>query len=171
MAAKTEPRFDAEAEKPAVAAAPATREEDLLRLVTSLLAESDLSEIEIEKGDLRIRAARTAPAPVVYAPPAPAPAAPRSAPPPSEIAAAASLADNPDAIKSPMVGTAYLRPSPDARAFVEIGQRVAPGDKLLLIEAMKTFNDIVAPRAGVVTAVLVEDGQPVEYGEPLVVVE
>jgi len=70
-----------------------------------------------------------------------------------------------------MVGTAYLRPSPDARSFVEVGSRVAPGDKLLLIEAMKTFNDIVAPRAGVVTAVLVEDGQPVEYGEPLIVIE
>ena len=82
-----------------------------------------------------------------------------------------AAAENPDAVKSPMVGTAYLRPSPDAKPFVEIGQRVSVGDKLLLIEAMKTFNDIVAPRSGVVTAVLVEDGQPVEYGEPLLVVE
>jgi acetyl-CoA carboxylase biotin carboxyl carrier protein len=70
-----------------------------------------------------------------------------------------------------MVGTAYLRPNPEAKAFVEIGARVSAGDKLLLIEAMKTFNDIVAPKAGVVTAILVEDGQPVEYGEPLLVIE
>ena len=173
MARKTEPRFDDESQK---ASGPATPEEDLLRLVTGLLAESDLSEIEIEKGDLRIRAARTplavAPAPqFVYAPgPAhPAPASAAKAAAPSEIAA--SAADNPDAVKSPMVGTAYLRPSPEAKPFVEIGSRVALGDKLLLIEAMKTFNDIVAHKSGVVTAMLVEDGQPVEYGEPLVIIE
>jgi len=76
-----------------------------------------------------------------------------------------------DAVKSPMVGTAYLRPNPDAKPFVEIGARVSLGDKLLLIEAMKTFNDIVATKSGVVTAILVEDGQPVEYGEPLLVIE
>jgi acetyl-CoA carboxylase biotin carboxyl carrier protein len=70
-----------------------------------------------------------------------------------------------------MVGTAYRKPSPDAKAFVEIGARVEAGDKLLLIEAMKTFNEIVAPRAGTVTAIFVEDGQPVEYGEPLLVIE
>jgi acetyl-CoA carboxylase biotin carboxyl carrier protein len=70
-----------------------------------------------------------------------------------------------------MVGTAYRRPNPEAKSFVDIGSRVAAGDKLLLIEAMKTFNDIVAPKAGVVTAILVEDGQPVEYGEPLLVIE
>ena len=77
----------------------------------------------------------------------------------------------PDALKSPMVGTAYLRPSPDAKPFIEVGSRVTAGDKLLLIEAMKTFNDIVAPKGGAVTAILVEDGQPVEYGEPLLVIE
>ena len=70
-----------------------------------------------------------------------------------------------------MVGTAYLRPNPDAKPFIEIGSRVSAGDKLLLIEAMKTFNDIVAPKSGVVTAIMVEDGQPVEYGEPLLVIE
>jgi acetyl-CoA carboxylase biotin carboxyl carrier protein len=74
-------------------------------------------------------------------------------------------------VTSPMVGTAYLRPSPDAKAFVEIGTVVKAGDKVLLIEAMKTFNEIVAPRAGTITAVLVEDGQPVEYGEALMVIE
>jgi acetyl-CoA carboxylase biotin carboxyl carrier protein len=73
--------------------------------------------------------------------------------------------------KSPMVGTAYLRPSPEAAAFVEVGSLVKAGDKILLVEAMKTFNEIVAPRAGTVTAILVEDGQPVEYGEPLLIIE
>ena len=72
---------------------------------------------------------------------------------------------------SPMVGTAFRKPSPDAKAFIEVGSKVQAGDKLLLVEAMKTFNDIVAPRAGKVTAILVEDGQPVEYGEPLLVIE
>ena len=80
-------------------------------------------------------------------------------------------ADHPGAVKSPMVGTAYLRPNPDAKPFIEIGSRVSAGDKLLLIEAMKTFNDIVAPKSGVVTAIMVDDGQPVEYGEPLLVIE
>jgi acetyl-CoA carboxylase biotin carboxyl carrier protein len=146
----------------------------LLREIVKLLGDSDLTEIEVEKGDLRIRAARMpAPAPTIahgaialppYGPP-PAPAA-KPAPGP-----AAEPASHADALKSPMVGTAYLRPSPDARPFVEVGSRVTAGDKLLLIEAMKTFNDIVAPKGGVVTAILVEDGQPVEYGEPLIVIE
>lgn len=152
----------------------------LVREIARLLGDSDLTEIEVQKGDLRIRAART-PAPVhapsaialpPYAPP-PAPAAPAPAPakPAAPAAPAPSPAQHPDALKSPMVGTAYLRPSPEAKPFVEIGSRVSAGDKLLLIEAMKTFNDIVAPKGGVVTAILVEDGQPVEYGEPLLVIE
>ena len=74
-------------------------------------------------------------------------------------------------MKSPMVGTAYLRPSPDAKPFIEVGSQVKAGDKILLVEAMKTFNEIVAPRGGTGTAILVEDGQPVEYGEPLIVIE
>jgi acetyl-CoA carboxylase biotin carboxyl carrier protein len=155
------------------------REESLLRLVAGLLADSDLTEIEIEKGDLRIRAARggaataaTALAPTYYTgAPAAAPVAPPAPKPTSIVEAPAAHAENPDAVKSPMVGTAYLRPSPEAKAFVDIGARVAAGDKLLLIEAMKTFNDIVAHKAGVVTAILVEDGQPVEYGEPLIIIE
>ena len=93
------------------------------------------------------------------------------APPPTLAVPLPTGAENPGAVKSPMVGTAYLRPSPDAKAFVEIGSQVKAGDKILLIEAMKTFNEIVAPRAGTVTAILVEDGQPVEYGEPLLVIE
>lgn len=161
----------------------------LLRTIAELVAASDLTEFEVEKGDLRIRAARmpapvsvpatvtiaAPPAPQAYAPapvaaaPAPAPAAaPKPAPAP---VVEESYADHPGAVKSPMVGTAYLRPNPDAKPFVEIGARVSAGDKLLLIEAMKTFNDIVAPKSGVVTAIMVEDGQPVEYGEPLLVIE
>ena len=151
-----------------------------MRLIAGLLTDSDLSEIEIEKGDLRIRAARgaaAAQAPATFAPtyyqtaPAPAPVSAPAAKPAPIVEAPAAHADNANAVKSPMVGTAYLRPNPEAKAFVEIGARVSAGDKLLLIEAMKTFNDIVAPKAGVVTAILVEDGQPVEYGEPLLVIE
>jgi acetyl-CoA carboxylase biotin carboxyl carrier protein len=148
----------------------------LLREIAKLLGDSDLTEIEVQKGDLRIRAARMpAPAPTIahgaialppYLAPPPAPAAKPAAPAP-----AAAPAGHADALKSPMVGTAYLRPSPDARPFIEVGARVTAGDRLLLIEAMKTFNDIVAPKGGVVTAILVEDGQPVEYGEPLIVIE
>jgi acetyl-CoA carboxylase biotin carboxyl carrier protein len=162
--------------KPTAAAAAGGVDTALLREIAKLLGDSDLTEIEVQKGDLRIRAARMpAPAPAIAhgaialppymaPPPAPPPAAKPAAP-------AAAPAGHADALKSPMVGTAYLRPSPDARAFVEVGSRVTAGDKLLLIEAMKTFNDIVAPKGGVVTAILVEDGQPVEYGEPLIVIE
>ncbi len=166
----------------AVAAAPSapTQDEDLLRVIAGLLADSDLTEIELQKGDLRIRAARTTAQHVVHAIPAPTYAPPPPHMPPAAASKAATApaaapeinpADHPDAVKSPMVGTAYLRPNPDSKPFVEIGARVSAGDKLLLIEAMKTFNDIVAPKGGVVTAILVEDGQPVEYGEPLLIIE
>jgi acetyl-CoA carboxylase biotin carboxyl carrier protein len=148
---------------------------DLVRELANLLAETDLSEIEVEKGDLRIRVARTITATMsvpVVSPAAGAPAA-VPAPPPGSLASPASAPAGPPpgAITSPMVGTAYRKPSPEAKAFIEVGSRVEVGDKLLLIEAMKTFNDIVAPRAGTVTAIFVEDGQPVEYGEPLLVIE
>ena len=150
---------------------------DLVRELANLIAHTDLSEIEVEKGDLRIRVARTVSAavtvPVAAAPAAPAPAA-VVAPPPTaaETAAAAKPgAPNPGAVLSPMVGTAYRKPSPEAKNFVEIGSKVQAGDKVLLVEAMKTFKVIVAPRAGTVTAIFVEDGTPVEYGEPLLVIE
>ncbi|MGD9542837.1 MAG: acetyl-CoA carboxylase biotin carboxyl carrier protein [Methylocystis sp.] len=175
MARKAQPPRTAPARKPAPSNAPVI-DPDLLRTVAQLVADSDLSEFEVEKGDLRIRAARTPVAAVasVVAPPPPA-VAPLQPPPPPPPALASTPAAEPaeltDAVKSPMVGTAYLRPNPDAKPFVEIGARVSVGDKLLLIEAMKTFNDIVAPRSGVVTAILVEDGQPVEYGEPLLVID
>ncbi|WP_262271729.1 acetyl-CoA carboxylase biotin carboxyl carrier protein [Microvirga yunnanensis] len=145
---------------------------DLVRELANLIADTDLSEIEVEKGDLRIRVARMVTVPVA-APAALAPA-PVVAPPPaaaSTDAAAKPGAPHPGAVLSPMVGTAYRKPSPDAKAFVEVGSKVQAGDKVLLVEAMKTFNEIVAPRSGTVTAIFVEDGTPVEYGEPLLVIE
>ena len=147
---------------------------DLVRELARMVAETDLTEIEVEKGDLRIRVARRIEPVAVQV----AAAAPVAAPPPiAAVAPAASPAPvakgsaHPGAVPSPMVGTAYLRPSPDAKPFVEVGSRVAAGDKLLLVEAMKTFNEIVAPRAGTVAAIFVEDGTPVEFGEALLVIE
>ncbi|GJE51943.1 Biotin carboxyl carrier protein of acetyl-CoA carboxylase [Methylobacterium tardum] len=148
---------------------------ELVRELANLVTETGLSEIEVEKGDLRIRVARrlepvsvqvAAPAPVAAM--APPPAAVSAAP--SALAPAEPARSQPGTVPSPMVGTAYLRPSPDAKAFVDVGSKVEAGDKLLLIEAMKTFNEIVAPRAGTVSAIFVEDGQPVEFGEALLVI-
>jgi len=148
---------------------------DLVRELATLIADTDLTEIEVEKGDLRIRVARTVTATVTVPVSAPAAApAPVIAPPPapSDAAAGAKAAGtHPGTVLSPMVGTAYRKPSPDAKSFVEVGSKVQAGDKVLLVEAMKTFNEIVAPRAGTVTAIFVEDGTPVEYGEPLLVIE
>jgi acetyl-CoA carboxylase biotin carboxyl carrier protein len=137
----------------------------VVRQIAELLNATDLTEIEVQKGDLRIRVARTA---QVTAPAVP------TAPPTAVVtpaAAEAAASDHPGMIKSPMVGTAYRRPSPEAKAFVEIGSQVKAGEKILLIEAMKTFNEILAPRAGTVTAILVEDNQPVEYDQPLMIIE
>ncbi|MCJ2015495.1 acetyl-CoA carboxylase biotin carboxyl carrier protein [Methylobacterium sp. J-076] len=145
---------------------------ELVRELAHLVTETGLSEIEVEKGDLRIRVARriepvtvqmAAPAPVAAAGPAPMQL-------PAALAPAEPARVEPGTVPSPMVGTAYLRPSPEAKAFIDVGSRVEVGDKLLLIEAMKTFNEIVAPRAGTVTAIFIEDGQPVEFGEALLVI-
>lgn len=143
---------------------------ELVRELAELLNQTDLTEIEVEKGDLRVRVARniTTTVQVPAAAPMMAMAAPVAAAAPAE---AKPTAAHPGAVPSPMVGTAYRRPSPDAKPFVEIGSVVKQGERILLVEAMKTFNDIVAPRAGKVTAIMVEDGQPVEYGEPLLVIE
>jgi acetyl-CoA carboxylase biotin carboxyl carrier protein len=145
---------------------------ELVRELAKLLNETDLTEIEVEKGDLRVRVARTIAAtvqvPMAAAPVAAAPAVVAAA---SPLDATKPAAAHPGSVTSPMVGTAYRRPSPEAKPFVEIGQEVKVGERVLLVEAMKTFNDIVAPRAGKITAILVEDGQPVEYGEPLLVIE
>ncbi|PHR55412.1 MAG: acetyl-CoA carboxylase, biotin carboxyl carrier protein [Robiginitomaculum sp.] len=155
----------------------ATNEAKLIAELAKILKDTDLTEIEMEKGDLRIRVAR-APAPVTVAQIAAAPiaaAAPLAAAPaqtaaPLAPASEASPADDPNAVKSPMVGTAYLRANPESDAFVKVGDTVKEGDTLLLIEAMKTFNPIKASRSGTVTALLVDDGQPVEFGEALLVI-
>jgi acetyl-CoA carboxylase biotin carboxyl carrier protein len=146
----------------------------LVRELANLLAETDLSEIEVEKGDLKIRVARQlSAAPVHVAVPAPiaAPAMAAAAAAPGPGSAKPEALTGAGTVTSPMVGTAYRRASPEAKPFVEVGSVVRAGEKILLIEAMKTFNEIVAHRAGTVTAILVEDGQPVEYGEPLMVIE
>jgi acetyl-CoA carboxylase biotin carboxyl carrier protein len=142
----------------------------LVRELALLLDETSLTEIEIERAGFRLRVARNvsvaAAMPVAAAAPV-AIAAPAAAAP----AAAADISKHPGAVISPMVGTAYWAPEPGAKPFVEVGTKVSVGQTLLIIEAMKTMNQIPSPRAGTVTQILVEDGQPVEYGEPLVIIE
>ncbi|WP_407183416.1 acetyl-CoA carboxylase biotin carboxyl carrier protein [Bradyrhizobium centrosematis] len=143
----------------------------LVRELALLLDETSLTEIEIERAGLRLRVARnvsvaaTMPMPVA-AVPAALPAAPAA-----PAAAGPDLSKHPGAVTSPMVGTAYWAPEPGAKPFIEVGAKVSVGQTLLIIEAMKTMNQIPSPRAGTVTQILVEDGQPVEYGEPLVIIE
>ncbi|MDX8434220.1 MULTISPECIES: acetyl-CoA carboxylase biotin carboxyl carrier protein [Mesorhizobium] len=147
-------------------------DQQLIRDLAGILNDTNLTEIEVELGDLKVRVSRQAQ--TVHAVAAPAAAyAPAAAPAQSAAAAAAAPAadQSKNAVPSPMVGTAYLAPSPDAKPFIEIGQKVKEGQTLLIIEAMKTMNQIPSPRAGTVTAILFEDAQPVEYGMPLVVIE
>lgn len=141
-------------------------EQKLIRELANLLNETGLSEIEIEKSGLKIRVARNVTIQSTVAAPT-APAAPAAAKP----AGPADLSKHPGAVKSPMVGTAYRSPEPGAPPFIEVGARVSQGDALLIIEAMKTMNQIPAPHSGKVTAILIENGQPVEFGEPLVIIE
>ena len=139
---------------------------DFIRELAKLLDETGLSEIELERNGERVRVAR--------APQRPLPAAPAPAPMPAAAAPPASDADitgHPGLVTSPMVGTAYLAPEPGARAYVEVGGRVRAGDTLLIVEAMKTMNQIPSTRAGTVIQILIEDGQPVEFGEPLMIIE
>jgi acetyl-CoA carboxylase biotin carboxyl carrier protein len=143
--------------------------------LAKIVSKYDLSEIEISLGDLQVRlarqrepAVRTNAAGIPEALPVAANPAQGSAIAPPAMEPAGDLAG---AVKSPMVGTAYLRASPESKPFVELGSTVKVGDKLLLVEAMKTFNDIVAPRAGKVVSILVDDGSPVEYDQPLMIVE
>ena len=148
---------------------------DLVRQLAEMLDATGLTEIEVEDGDRKIRIARkseAAPAAVHYAPaPAAAPAVPVAAPAAAAEPAAAPVASHANAVRSPMVGTAYLSAEPGAKPFVSAGQQVAAGETLLIVEAMKVMNPITAPAAGTVKAVLVENGQPVEFDQPLVVVE
>lgn len=149
-------------------------DQSLIRDLANILTETDLTEIEVEQEDLRIRVSRAGTQSYVHAaappPPAAAPA-PQPAAASSEAAPPEAAAPNPkDVVTSPMVGTAYLAPAPGARPFVEVGQSVKEGQTILIIEAMKTMNQIPAPKSGTVTAILVEDGQPVEYGESLITI-
>ncbi len=150
-----------------------TIDQALIKDLATILTETDLSEIEVEQDDLRIRISRTSSvqpvqvtAPVAAAPmPAPAAAA---APAPAAAESDAKPAGN---VLSPMVGTAYLAPAPGANPFCSVGDSVKEGETVLIVEAMKTMNQIPAPKSGTLKAVLVEDGQPVEFGEPLMLIE
>jgi acetyl-CoA carboxylase biotin carboxyl carrier protein len=142
---------------------------DLVRKLAELMDETGLTEIEVAEGDWHLRIAKSAPAPVLMTPPvtAPAPVA-RTA---DDAPRATAPADLPGAVKSPMVGTAYLAPDPQSRPFVSEGERVAEGQTLLIVEAMKVMNPIPAPRSGTITSIVIESGQPVEYGQVLLVIE
>jgi acetyl-CoA carboxylase biotin carboxyl carrier protein len=145
---------------------------DALRVLAEILNKSGLSEIELEEGDRKVRLARAvAPVTMMAAAPAAAAAHVAAAPVAAAASAAPDPAKHPGLVKSPMVGVAYLSAEPGAAPYVAVGQQVAAGATLLLIEAMKTFNQIKAPRAGTVTQILVAAGAPVEYDEPLLIIE
>ena len=154
-------------------------DKELIRELANILNDTDLSEIEVEQDDLRIRVSRAAPpatvyaaAPPAYAPaPAAAPAAPAVAAPAAPAAAAAPARNPANTVSSPMVGTVYLSPAPGARPFIEVGATVKEGQTILIVEAMKTMNQIPAPKSGKVVEIIVNAAQPVEYGEALVVIE
>jgi acetyl-CoA carboxylase biotin carboxyl carrier protein len=153
------------------AAASGSLDVSIVAELAKIAARHDLSEVEVEHAGLRVRVARERRVvEVSHVIPASRPAA--VAPEASNMAVSEPpIAEHPGAVKSPMVGTAYLRPSPESKPFVEIGTVVKAGEKILLVEAMKTYNEIVATRAGRVTHIFVEDGSPVEYGQPLMVIE
>jgi acetyl-CoA carboxylase biotin carboxyl carrier protein len=150
-------------------------EGQMIRELAELLNDTGLTEIEIEKSGLKIRVAKkisiTAPSQAYIAAPAAAAASAAVGEAKASSAAPGDLSKHPGAVKSPMVGTAYRSPEPGAASFCEVGSKVNQGDTLLIIEAMKTMNQIPAPRAGTVKAILVENAQPVEYGEPLIIIE
>ena len=143
-----------------------------LKKLIDLVEESGIAEIEVTEGEEKVRITRTtAAAAPIYAAPAPAAAAPVAAAAAAPAAAAPAARDLSNAQKSPMVGTFYRAPGPNAAAFVEVGQQVKAGDTLCIIEAMKLMNEIEAEKSGVVKEILVENGTPVEYGEPLFIIE
>lgn len=145
-------------------------DQDLIRQLASLLKETDLTEIEVEEDGRRVRVARQINA-ISMPMPTQAIAAPLPAGPGASPTAGTPILNHPGVVTSPMVGTAYRSPEPGARPYVDVGDAVSEGQTLLIVEAMKTMNQIAAPRAGRVTKILVEDGQPVEFGEPLLIVE
>ena len=138
----------------------------LLRELAAMLAANDLTEIEVEDGDRKIKVRRDAAPMMAYAP-APAAVAPAAAPAAAEAAPAAAV----DAVKSPMVGTAFLSPEPGAKPFITVGAPIKQGDTLMIIEAMKVMNPILAPRTGKITQILIADSQAVEFDQPLVIIE
>ena len=142
----------------------------LIRELALLLDETSLTEIEIERAGLRVRVARNISIAAAM-PPSYQSAAPMQVAGAAPAAAADDLSKHPGVVPSPMVGTAYWAPEPGAKPFIEVGTKVSVGQTLLIIEAMKTMNQIPSPRAGTVTQILIEDGQPVEFGEPLVIIE
>ena len=149
-------------------------DQQLIRDLAGILDETKLTEIEVEQDDVRIRVSRQPAAMQAYAPaaaPQQSPAAQQPSAPSGSLAAAPQAEVSKNAVPSPMVGTAYGAPAPGAKPFIEVGQQVREGQTLLIIEAMKTMNQIPSPRSGTVTAILFEDAQPVEFGEPLVVIE
>ena len=148
-------------------------EQDLIRELAKLLDETGLGEIEVEREGVRVRVARQAVTHMVAAGGAHVPPIPAVAPAPAVATpiVAADPAKHPGVVTSPMVGTAYRAAEPTAKPFVDIGSVVKAGDPLLIVEAMKTMNQIPAPRGGTVTQILFEDGHPVEYGEPLMIIE
>jgi acetyl-CoA carboxylase biotin carboxyl carrier protein len=168
--AKTEaPKAPAPKTKDTKAAAKPTDERELIRDLAGLLDETNLTEIEVEREGLRVRVVRSAgvvAAPMQFA----AAPVPTAAPTPAG-ADGSDITKHPGMVPSPMVGTAYIAPEPGAKPFVDVGSQVSAGETLLIIEAMKTMNQIPAPRAGTVKQILFEDGQPVEFGEPLMIIE
>ncbi len=148
-----------------------TIDHDAIRDLAKLLDETGLSEIEVQRAGMSIRVARNLYAPQARIRPADAPAGVPAAGATAPATVPMDPTQHPGLVASPMVGTAYLGPAPGARPFVEIGGQVKTGETLIIIEAMKTMNQVSAPRSGTVTQILVEDGQPVEYGEPLMIIE
>ncbi len=161
--------------KPPAATKATNPELDIVRSLAGILSETGLSEIELEKSGVRFRVSRQMIAGPSYVTAGPMQHLPAAAHTGSPLAPASldkpAGTDNANAVKSPMVGTAYLAPAPGVADFISVGQEIREGQTLLIIEAMKTMNQIPSPRSGRVTAILVESGQPVEYGEPLVIIE
>ena len=142
----------------------------LVRELAELLNETGLTEIEVEDDDRKIKVARGGAVAALAAAPVAAPPAPAAAPAAAPTPAAAAADDHADALKSPMVGTAYLAPEPGAANFIKVGDSVAEGDTLLIVEAMKVMNPITADKAGTIKAILIENAQPIEFDQPLVVI-
>jgi len=144
---------------------------ELIQELSKLLDETGLTEIEIEQDGTRVRVARGAVGAAPVAAAIPTAAVVPLAAPTQPAGEPLDLSKHPGVVGSPMVGTAYAAPEPGAKPFIEVGSKVKAGDTLLIVEAMKTMNQIPAPRAGTVIQILFEDGQPVEFGEPLVIIE